>query len=104
VALEARAGLRASGWCDRAVSAEAADELRARTGEGIRLPRRLRAGVAKYLASEYCSQVIEDPLRIHGGYGFSGEYAIDRLYREAPTPLTGERTADLGDDDRPPPR
>jgi alkylation response protein AidB-like acyl-CoA dehydrogenase len=55
----------------------------------------LEAGMAKYLASEYCSQVVEDSCRIHGGYGFSKEYEIERLYREAPMLLIGEGTADI---------
>jgi hypothetical protein len=55
----------------------------------------LQSGMAKYLASEYCSQVVEDSFRIHGGYGFSKEYEIERLYREAPMLLIGEGTADI---------
>ena len=55
----------------------------------------LEAGMAKYLASEYCSQVVEDSFRIHGGYGFPKEYEIERLYREAPMLLIGEGTADI---------
>jgi alkylation response protein AidB-like acyl-CoA dehydrogenase len=55
----------------------------------------LEAGMAKYLASEYCSQVVEGSFRIHGGYGFSKEYEIERLYREAPMLLIGEGTADI---------
>jgi alkylation response protein AidB-like acyl-CoA dehydrogenase len=55
----------------------------------------LEAGMAKYLASEYCAQVVEDAFRIHGGYGFSKEYEIERLYREAPMLLIGEGTADI---------
>jgi alkylation response protein AidB-like acyl-CoA dehydrogenase len=55
----------------------------------------LEAGMAKYLASEYCAQVVEASFRIHGGYGFSKEYEIERLYREAPMLLIGEGTADI---------
>ncbi len=55
----------------------------------------LEAGMAKYLAAEYCSQVVEDSFRIHGGYGYSTEYEIERLYREAPMLLIGEGTADI---------
>jgi alkylation response protein AidB-like acyl-CoA dehydrogenase len=55
----------------------------------------LESGMAKYLASEYCSQVVEDSFRIHGGFGFSKEYEIERLYREAPMLLIGEGTADI---------
>ena len=53
------------------------------------------AGVAKYLASEYCKEVVEDSFRIHGGYGYSKEYEIERLYREAPMLMIGEGTADI---------
>ncbi|ASR36116.1 acyl-CoA dehydrogenase [Prauserella marina] len=55
----------------------------------------LEAGMAKYLASEYCAEVVEDAFRIHGGYGYSKEYEIERLYREAPMLLIGEGTADI---------
>ena len=55
----------------------------------------LEAGMAKYLASEYCKEVVEDSFRIHGGYGYAKEYEIERLYREAPMLLIGEGTADI---------
>jgi len=55
----------------------------------------LEAGMAKYLASEYCKEVVEDSFRIHGGYGYSVEYEIERLYREAPMLLIGEGTAEI---------
>ncbi len=55
----------------------------------------LEAGMAKYLSSEYCKEVVEDSFRIHGGYGYSREYEIERLYREAPMLLIGEGTADI---------
>ena len=55
----------------------------------------LESGMAKYLASEYCKEVVEDSFRIHGGYGSSTEYEIERLYREAPMLLIGEGTADI---------
>ena len=55
----------------------------------------LEAGMAKYLAAEYCKEVVEDAFRIHGGYGFSKEYEIERLYREAPMLLIGEGTAEI---------
>ena len=55
----------------------------------------LEAGMAKYLAAEYCHDVVEDAFRIHGGYGFSKEYEIERLYREAPMLLIGEGTSDI---------
>ncbi|GAA3983197.1 acyl-CoA dehydrogenase family protein [Actinomadura viridis] len=55
----------------------------------------LEAGMAKYLASEYCKEVVEASFRIHGGYAYSKEYEIERLYREAPMLLIGEGTADI---------
>ena len=55
----------------------------------------LEAGMAKYLAAEYCKEVVEDSFRIHGGYGYSKEYEIERLYREAPMLLIGEGTAEI---------
>jgi alkylation response protein AidB-like acyl-CoA dehydrogenase len=55
----------------------------------------LEAGMAKYLASEYGKQVVEDSFRIHGGYGYTKEYEIERLYREAPMLLIGEGTAEI---------
>jgi alkylation response protein AidB-like acyl-CoA dehydrogenase len=55
----------------------------------------LEAGMAKYLASEYCRDVVEDSFRIHGGYGYSKEYEIERLYRDAPLLLIGEGTSEI---------
>ncbi|TMQ91301.1 acyl-CoA dehydrogenase [Actinomadura soli] len=55
----------------------------------------LESGMAKLLASEYCKEVVEDAFRIHGGYAYSREYEIERLYREAPMLLIGEGTADI---------
>ena len=55
----------------------------------------LEAGMAKYLAAEYCKEVVEDAFRIHGGYGYSTEFEIERLYREAPMLLIGEGTSEI---------
>jgi alkylation response protein AidB-like acyl-CoA dehydrogenase len=55
----------------------------------------LEAGMAKYLAAEYCKEVVEASFRVHGGYAYSKEYEIERLYREAPMLLIGEGTADI---------
>ncbi|MDQ6650166.1 MAG: acyl-CoA dehydrogenase family protein [Actinomycetota bacterium] len=55
----------------------------------------VESGMAKYLASEYCAEVVSDSFRIHGGYGYSKEYEIERLYREAPMLLIGEGTAEI---------
>ncbi|MGH3916535.1 MAG: acyl-CoA dehydrogenase family protein [Pseudonocardiaceae bacterium] len=55
----------------------------------------VEAGMAKLLASEYCKEVTEDAFRIHGGYGYSKEYEIERLMREAPFLLIGEGTSEI---------
>jgi alkylation response protein AidB-like acyl-CoA dehydrogenase len=55
----------------------------------------VEAGMAKMLASEYCNEVVQDSFRIHGGYGYSKEYEIERLYREAAFMLIGEGTRDI---------
>ena len=55
----------------------------------------VEAGMAKYVAAEYCNEVVEASFRIHGGYGYSKEYEIERLYREAAFMLIGEGTADI---------
>lgn len=55
----------------------------------------VEAGMAKYLASEYCNQVVEASFRIHGGYGYSKEFEIERLYREAAFMLIGEGTSEI---------
>ncbi len=53
------------------------------------------AGMAKYLCSEYCSEVTQASFRIHGGYGYSKEFEIERLMREAPFLLIGEGTSEI---------
>ncbi|WP_322759625.1 acyl-CoA dehydrogenase family protein [Frankia sp. Cr2] len=55
----------------------------------------VEAGMAKYLASEYCYEVTTESFRIHGGYGYSKEYEIERLFREAPFMLIGEGTSEV---------
>ena len=68
------------------VKVEAAHAMMVRAAKVKDAGRRndLEAGMAKYLAAEYCKEVVEDSFRIHGGYGYSKEYEIERLYREAP--------------------
>jgi butyryl-CoA dehydrogenase len=55
----------------------------------------LEAGMAKLLASETCFEVTTESFRIHGGYGYSKEYEIERLFREAPFLLIGEGTSEI---------
>jgi alkylation response protein AidB-like acyl-CoA dehydrogenase len=55
----------------------------------------VEAGMAKLFASEAGKEVVEDSFRIHGGYGYSKEYEIERLYRDAPLLLIGEGTSEI---------
>lgn len=53
------------------------------------------SGMAKLFASEAAREITEDALRIHGGYGYINEFAVERLYREAPLYIVGEGTNDI---------
>ena len=55
----------------------------------------LEAGMAKYFASEACHDICLKALRIHGGYGYSKEFTVERLYRDAPFLLIGEGTSEI---------
>ncbi|HEY7631119.1 MAG TPA: acyl-CoA dehydrogenase family protein [Thermoleophilaceae bacterium] len=55
----------------------------------------LEAGMAKLYASEAAKEVVDEALRIHGGYGYSKEYEIERLYRDAPLLVIGEGTSEI---------
>jgi alkylation response protein AidB-like acyl-CoA dehydrogenase len=55
----------------------------------------MEAGMAKLFASETARFCAEESLRIHGGYGYSKEYEIERLYRDAPLLLIGEGTSEI---------
>jgi alkylation response protein AidB-like acyl-CoA dehydrogenase len=55
----------------------------------------IEAGMAKLFASETGRFCAEECLRIHGGYGYSKEYEIERIYRDAPLLLIGEGTSEI---------
>jgi alkylation response protein AidB-like acyl-CoA dehydrogenase len=55
----------------------------------------LEAGMAKLFASETCLEVTADAIKVHGGYGFSAEFDIERYYRDAPLMVVGEGTNDI---------
>ena len=55
----------------------------------------MEAGMAKLFASEAARFCVEESFRIHGGYGYSKEYEIERLYRDAPLLLIGEGTSEI---------
>jgi alkylation response protein AidB-like acyl-CoA dehydrogenase len=76
------------------------DAARLLTGRAARLKDAgersdLEAGMAKLFASEAGRFCVEECLRIHGGYGYSKEYEIERLYRDAPLLLIGEGTSEI---------
>jgi alkylation response protein AidB-like acyl-CoA dehydrogenase len=51
--------------------------------------------MAKYFASETAVEVATEAMRIFGGYGYSKEYVIERLYRDAPLMCIGEGTNEM---------
>jgi alkylation response protein AidB-like acyl-CoA dehydrogenase len=55
----------------------------------------LEAGMAKLYASEMCLEVAVSALRIHGGYGYSTEFPVERYYRDAPLMIIGEGTNEI---------
>ena len=55
----------------------------------------LEAGMAKYFASEAAFDNSSESLRIHGAYGYSKEYDIERFYRDAPLTIIGEGTNEI---------
>jgi alkylation response protein AidB-like acyl-CoA dehydrogenase len=55
----------------------------------------LEAGMAKYFASEAALENSIESLRIHGGYGYSKEFDVERLYRDAPLMCIGEGTNEM---------
>jgi alkylation response protein AidB-like acyl-CoA dehydrogenase len=55
----------------------------------------LEAGMAKYYASEAALENSIESMRIHGAYGYSQEYDIERLYRDAPLTVIGEGTNEI---------
>jgi alkylation response protein AidB-like acyl-CoA dehydrogenase len=55
----------------------------------------MQAGMAKLFASEVAVEASLDAMRIHGGYGYSQEFVVERLYRDAPLMTIGEGTSDV---------
>lgn len=55
----------------------------------------MEAGMAKYFASEAAMENATDAMRVHGGYGYSKEYPVERLYRDAPLLCIGEGTNEM---------
>ena len=55
----------------------------------------IECGMAKLFATETCFEVVTEAMRVHGGYGFSKEYEVERLYRDAPLLIIGEGTNEI---------
>ncbi|PHX80554.1 MAG: acyl-CoA dehydrogenase [Thermoleophilia bacterium] len=55
----------------------------------------IEAGMAKLYATETCQRCAEEAMRIFGGYGYSTEYEVERLYRDAPLMMIGEGTNEI---------
>src|SRR6266571_3394575 len=55
----------------------------------------LEAGMAKLFATEICQEVTLEAMRIHGGFGYTKEFNVERYYREAPFMLVGEGTSEI---------
>ena len=55
----------------------------------------MEAGMAKYFATESAVTNSMDAMRIHGGYGYSKEYNVERLYRDSPLLTIGEGTNEM---------
>jgi alkylation response protein AidB-like acyl-CoA dehydrogenase len=55
----------------------------------------LEAGMAKLFATETAQEVALEAMRIHGGYGYSQEFVVERLYRDAPVLILGEGSNEI---------
>jgi alkylation response protein AidB-like acyl-CoA dehydrogenase len=55
----------------------------------------MEAGMAKLFASETAMQIALDAIRIHGGYGYSTEFDVERYFRDAPLMIVGEGTNEI---------
>ncbi len=82
---------------DMATRVEAARLLTERAAEAYQSGKRadMEAGMAKLFATEAAMDNALDAMRIHGGYGYSKEYPIERMFRDAPLLLIGEGTNEI---------
>jgi alkylation response protein AidB-like acyl-CoA dehydrogenase len=82
---------------DMATRLTAARQLMLHAAERLESGRRsdLEAGMAKLFASEAAMQIALDAVRIHGGYGYSTEFDVERYFRDAPLMIVGEGTNEI---------
>ncbi|MEV1065595.1 acyl-CoA dehydrogenase family protein [Streptomyces sp. NPDC050263] len=82
---------------DMATSLTAARQLTLYAAREADAGRRvdMEAGMAKLFASETAMQIALNAVRIHGGYGYSTEYDVERYFRDAPLMIVGEGTNEI---------
>ena len=82
---------------DMATRVEAARLMTLRAAAALDAGQRsdLEAGMAKLFASEVCLEVTADAIKVHGAYGYSTEFDLERYYRDAPLMVVGEGTNDI---------
>ena len=82
---------------DMATKVRAARLLTLDAADSIDAGRRsdLEAGMAKLFASEAAMQIALDAVRVHGGYGYSTEFDVERYFRDAPLMIVGEGTNEI---------
>jgi alkylation response protein AidB-like acyl-CoA dehydrogenase len=82
---------------DMATSLSAARQLTLHAAREADAGRRvdMEAGMAKLFASETAMQITLNAMRIHGGYGYSTEFDVERYFRDAPLMIVGEGTNEI---------
>jgi alkylation response protein AidB-like acyl-CoA dehydrogenase len=55
----------------------------------------MEAGMAKLIASDTAMEIAMNAVRIHGGYGYSTEFDVERYFRDAPLMIVGEGTNEI---------
>ncbi|GLZ14347.1 isovaleryl-CoA dehydrogenase [Actinomadura sp. NBRC 104425] len=82
---------------DMATSLTAARQLTLYAAREADAGRRvdMEAGMAKLFASETAMQIALNAVRIHGGYGYSTEFDVERYFRDAPLMIIGEGTNEI---------
>ncbi|MEW1748950.1 acyl-CoA dehydrogenase family protein [Streptomyces angustmyceticus] len=82
---------------DMATSLSAARHLTLHAAREADAGRRvdMEAGMAKLFASETAMQIALNAVRIHGGYGYSTEFDVERYFRDAPLMIVGEGTNEI---------
>ncbi|WP_033321651.1 acyl-CoA dehydrogenase family protein [Streptomyces yerevanensis] len=82
---------------DMATSLTAAQQLTLHAAREYDAGRRvdMEAGMAKLFASETAMRIALDAVRIHGGYGYSTEFDVERYFRDAPLMIVGEGTNEI---------